>query len=119
MEIGNSLRDVKNIQEKQTQWHQLISEKILSKLRDEVLSLSVPHRNTAAVLFAFLSRVASRTETKMTADNLAICWAPNLFGTPPKLSPHEGLMHMPFTKSIVSTLIEFDKEVFVSCFHLL
>ncbi len=114
LEIGNSIREIQNPTEKQEKYQHLLSDSVIPKLRNEVKSLPLAHKNTAAILFAFLNRVSHVKETKMTADNLSICWTPNLFGTPPKLLPHEGLMHMPYTKCVVSTLIDFHDLIFVS-----
>jgi len=74
----------------------------------------LPHTNYLIMtsLVSLLSRICSESETKMSANNLAICWAPNI------LRPHEEstsavlLIETNSVNMIITILIRHFKELF-------
>ncbi|VDM74596.1 unnamed protein product [Strongylus vulgaris] len=74
------------------------------------------HYRTAAYLMRHLSRLCSYTSlTDMTAKNLAIVWAPNLFRAPPVLAGGDShlLNGLDIHTSLCSFLITNSESIFV------
>ena len=77
----------------------------LEKIRKVISYLPASHRILLARLFAFLHRVADRSDlNKMRPANLAICFAPNLL-RPPVESPDIVIGDSPHANSLIATLI--------------
>ncbi|WKY14280.1 hypothetical protein Q1695_000098 [Nippostrongylus brasiliensis] len=86
------------------------------KLRSVLDSMPLPHTRTAAYLMRHLNRLCSYTSlTDMTAKNLAIVWAPNLFRAPPILDGDDShlLSGLDVHTSLCNYLITNSMEIFV------
>ncbi|KAJ1359719.1 Functions as a GTPase-activating protein (GAP) for ced- 10 rac-1 and CDC42 [Parelaphostrongylus tenuis] len=86
------------------------------KLRRVIETMPLSHFRTATYLMRHLSRLCSYTSlTDMTAKNLAIVWAPNLFRAPPVFSGDESqvLRGLDVHTSLCSYFITHSTSIFV------
>ncbi|VDM58324.1 unnamed protein product [Angiostrongylus costaricensis] len=86
------------------------------KLRKVIETMPVSHFRTATYLMRHLSRLCSYTSlTDMTAKNLAIVWAPNLFRAPPVFDGDESqvLCGLDVHTSLCSYFITHSTTIFV------
>ncbi|KAL6723827.1 hypothetical protein Aduo_018791 [Ancylostoma duodenale] len=88
----------------------------INKLRSVMETMPTAHLRTATYLMRHLSRLCSYTSlTDMTAKNLAIVWAPNLFRAPPTLDGGDShlLNGLDVHTSLCSYLITNSTSIFV------
>ncbi|KAK6033360.1 RhoGAP domain protein, partial [Ostertagia ostertagi] len=86
------------------------------KLRAEMEAMPFAHFRTATYLMRHLTRLCNYTSlTDMTAKNLAIVWAPNLFRAPPVLDGDEShmLSGLDVHTSLCNYLITNSSDIFV------
>jgi len=81
------------------------------KLKEIVAKLPINNRTIANCLFAFLNKVAARSEVnKMTSQNLAIVFSQILLR--PKIETIELLRHAPKVAKVLKVIIENVHEIF-------
>lgn len=86
------------------------------RLRSVMEAMPISHFRTATYLIRHLTRLCSYTSlTDMTAKNLAIVWAPNLFRAPPVLDGDDShlLSGLDVHTSLCSYLISNSSEIFI------
>mmetsp|Transcript_9409 Transcript_9409/g.16483 ORF Transcript_9409/g.16483 Transcript_9409/m.16483 type:complete len:382 (+) Transcript_9409:484-1629(+) len=89
-----------------------------SELESAVFSafakLQSPNRECLSLLINFLREVAVfEKANKMTAVNLATCFAPSLMRAPDDVSPEEALMDMSAAIGVLVVLIRSDRKLFL------
>lgn len=89
----------------------------LENLKMLMEKLPTPNKQTVSVVIAFLAEVARNSEKNMmTADNLSICWAPNMLR--PEAESQDTMFDSKFVNMTIRILIEdvtlADKKVSTS-----
>ncbi|XP_067933114.1 GTPase-activating protein rrc-1-like [Watersipora subatra] len=85
----------------------------IEELKQYIERLSPSYYRTAQWMFRHLSRLSEMCEvTSMTASNLAIVWAPNLFRSESTAPPHELVKSMEKQRIVVEKIITNYNEIF-------
>eukprot|EP01104_Vermistella_antarctica_P018438 TRINITY_DN6828_c0_g1_i1.p1 TRINITY_DN6828_c0_g1~~TRINITY_DN6828_c0_g1_i1.p1 ORF type:complete len:780 (+),score=183.52 TRINITY_DN6828_c0_g1_i1:167-2506(+) len=89
-------------------------DELVQGLRSLVRQLPATNYATTHTLFTFLTKVADLCEeNKMTAENLATVFGPNLLRTPDE-DLHMGIQHQPHIHLVVTIMIRRATDVFSS-----
>lgn len=87
-------------------------EQMVTEYKQIIGQMTLPRKLTAAFLFRFLHEVTTIESNKMTANNVAIVFAPNLLSYPGTITPEESLQHTAMQNKTIATLISLTEEVF-------
>jgi len=86
----------------------------VARMRVLLIQLPAPNLTVLKALMGLLVALSKADQdTKMTASNLAICWAPNILRSP-DTSPAQALMETPILNSLTSLLVTYYCDIFIS-----
>lgn len=87
-------------------------EQMITEYKKLIGELPVARRLTLAFLFRFLYEITTIESNKMTSNNIAIVFAPNLLAYPEGISAEESLQYTALQNRTIATMIANTEEIF-------